>query len=103
MMMRRCPHRAGPLHPRVSCGGPAMRPAASRAGNLPTDRGGSMDPSAFDALIRAFASGGTRRRLLRLVTALPFGGALLVGEDAAGAERPHERLGRRTRQRNRKQ
>ena len=62
-----------------------------------------MDASRFDALVRAFATGGTRRRLLRLVAALPFGGALLAGEDAAGADRPHERLGRRTKQRNHKQ
>ena len=62
-----------------------------------------MDPSAFDTLVRAFATVGSRRRLLRLVAALPFGGALLAGEDAAGADRPHERLGRRTKQRNHKQ
>ena len=62
-----------------------------------------MDPSAFDTLVRAFASGGTRRRLLRLVAALPIASALLASGDAASAERPLDRLRRRTEQRNRKQ
>ena len=62
-----------------------------------------MDASRFDALVRAIATGGTRRRLLRLVAALPLGGALLANGDEAAAERPHERLGRRTQQRNRQQ
>ena len=47
---------------------------------------------------------GTRRGLLRLGVALPLAGLLagLLGEESV-AERPHERLGRRTQQRNRKQ
>lgn len=63
-----------------------------------------MDPRQFDALVRSFATGGTRRRLLTLLTALPLGGMLVTvaGEEAA-AERPHQRLGRRNKKRNRKQ
>jgi hypothetical protein len=63
-----------------------------------------MDGSQFDTLARAFATTGTRRWLVRLVAALPLGGALTtLGQDEAAAERPHERLARRTQQRNRKQ
>jgi hypothetical protein len=64
-----------------------------------------MDPSAFDALTRSFQTAGSRRWLLRrLVASLPLLGALaVVGEEEVGAERPHERLARRTQQRNRKQ
>jgi hypothetical protein len=63
-----------------------------------------MDGSQFDTLARAFATTGTRRWLVRLVAALPLGGALsTLGQDEAVAERPHERLARRTPQRNRKQ
>ena len=63
-----------------------------------------MDPSAFDTLVRSFATSGTRRWLVRLMAALPLGGALsTLGQDEAAAERPHERLARRTQQRNRKQ
>jgi hypothetical protein len=63
-----------------------------------------MDPSAFDTATRAIAQSGTRRWLVRLVATLPLGGVLTtIGADKAGAERPHERLGRRTQQRNRKQ
>ena len=35
-----------------------------------------MDPTAFDRLVRSFATGNTRRRLLGLLTALPLGGVL---------------------------
>ena len=62
----------------------------------------AKDPSAFDTLARAFATSGTRRRLVTLLAALPLGGALTTGEEAA-AQRPHKRLGRRTKQRNRQQ
>jgi hypothetical protein len=60
-----------------------------------------MNPSAFDTLVRLFAPTGTRRRLL---AGVPLLGALaVVGEDAAAAERPLDRVQRRTRRRNRKQ
>ena len=62
-----------------------------------------MDPTAFDALVRAFATGGTRRRLLRLVAALPLGGALRAMRMRREPNGPMERLGRRTQQRNRQQ
>ena len=62
-----------------------------------------MDPTRFDTLTRSFATAGTRRRLLAILTALPLGGLLLgVGEDDVAAERPHERLHRRTKQHRRK-
>ncbi len=60
-----------------------------------------MDPSAFDALVKASAPAQTRRWLLALLAALPLGGVLARFSAAeAPAERPHERLGRRTEQRN---
>ena len=63
-----------------------------------------MDPTTFDALVKSRARTGTRRWLVRLVAMLPLAGALaVVGEDAAAAERPLDRVQRRTRQRNRKQ
>ena len=63
-----------------------------------------MDGSRFDILARAIAQSGTRRRLVSLLLALPLGGVLAsAAEDAAAAERPHERLLGRTPQRNRKQ
>jgi hypothetical protein len=64
-----------------------------------------MDPVAFDTLARAIAQAGTRRRLLgRLLVGVPLLGALAPGrEEALAAERPLERLQRRTPQRNRQQ
>ena len=63
-----------------------------------------MDGSRFDTLARAIAQSGTRRRLVSLLLALPLGGVLATrGEDEAAAERPIERVRRRTPQRNRKQ
>jgi hypothetical protein len=64
-----------------------------------------MDPVAFDTLARAIAQPGTRRRLLgRLLVGVPLLGALAPGREAAlAAERPLERLQRRTPQRNRQQ
>jgi hypothetical protein len=63
-----------------------------------------MDPSAFDTLAHAVATTGTRRRLMTLLAALPLGGALTIrGAEEAAAERPIDRVQRRTKQRNRKQ
>jgi hypothetical protein len=64
-----------------------------------------MDPVAFDTLARAIAQPGTRRRLLgRLLVGVPLLGALAPGREAGvAAERPLERLQRRTPQRNRQQ
>ena len=63
-----------------------------------------MDGSHFDTLARAFATSGTRRRLVALLAALSLGAVLTtLGEDAAAAERPIDRVQQRTPQRNRKQ
>ena len=63
-----------------------------------------MDGSHFDTLARAIAQSGTRRRLVSLLLALPLGGVLaIVGEEEVAAERPLDRVQRRTPQRNRKQ
>jgi hypothetical protein len=56
----------------------------------------------LDALIRSFATAGTRRRLACLLAAVPLGG-LLAAREGARAEIPHHRLQQRTTQRNRKQ
>jgi hypothetical protein len=62
-----------------------------------------MDGSKFDRLAQAIGSGGSRRRLLGTLTALGFGAALTGLEaDNAGAEKPKDRLRRRTRQHRRK-
>src|SRR5215207_7437574 len=64
----------------------------------------AMDASAFDTLAHAVATTGTRRRLMTLLAALPLGGALTIrGAEEAAAERPIDRVQRRTKQRNRKQ
>jgi hypothetical protein len=63
-----------------------------------------MDGSHVDTLARAIAQRGTRRWLVRLVATLPLGGALTTrSADEAAAERPIDRLQRRTPQRNRQQ
>ena len=64
-----------------------------------------MDGSHFDTLARSFAHSGTRRRLVCLLLALPLGGVLAIAAEAGQvvAERPIDRLQRRTKQRNRKQ
>lgn len=63
-----------------------------------------MEPIAFDTLARAIAQTGNRRGLLRLLAAIPlFAVAATVDSDAAGAERPNDRLQGRTPQRNKKQ
>ena len=49
-----------------------------------------MDPSAFDTLVRSFATADTRRRVLaRLVAALPLAGTLAAREDGPGANAAH--------------
>src|SRR5215211_3639012 len=65
--------------------------------------GTTMNTNHFDHLTKTLSM-GTRRGLLHLGAALPLVGLLaaLLGEESV-AERPHERLGRRTQQRNRKQ
>ena len=63
-----------------------------------------MDPSRFDAMTRVIARTGTRRWLLPRVAAASVLGALLSGDaEVAGAERPSDRIRRRSKQRNRKQ
>jgi hypothetical protein len=64
-----------------------------------------MDGSHFDTLARAIAQGGTRRRLVSLLLALPLGGVLtpLGEEEAAAQQSPIDRVRQRTPQRNRKQ
>jgi hypothetical protein len=62
-----------------------------------------MDPSTFDTLTRAIAHTGTRRRLVALLAALPLDGLLTgMARNDAAAERPVDRLHRRTQPRNRK-
>jgi hypothetical protein len=64
-----------------------------------------MDANRFDVLSRQLSTLDTRRGLLRLLTALPLAGALAAirGAEEAAAERPLDRVQRRTPQRNRKQ
>ncbi len=63
-----------------------------------------LDPTAGETRGHAPAPRGTRRWLVRLVGSLSLGGVLaVVGAEASAAERPHERLGQRTPQRNRRQ
>jgi hypothetical protein len=63
-----------------------------------------MDPTRFDTLARAFATGGTRRRLVAVLATLPLGGVLFGLEDKeAAAEHPRHRVKRRNQQRKRKQ
>ena len=64
-----------------------------------------MDGSHFDTLARTIAHSGTRRRLVSLLLALPLGGVLVIAAEAGQvvAERPLDRVQRRTKQRNRKQ
>jgi hypothetical protein len=63
----------------------------------------AIEGSRFDALARAFAQTGPRRRLVTLLAALPLGGVLAgVGEEESAAEGPLDRVQRRSKQRNRK-
>lgn len=62
-----------------------------------------MDPSVFDTPMQPRVKGKTRRRILTLLAALPLVDALATARNEASAEKPHERLRRRTKQRNRKQ
>ena len=67
-----------------------------------------MDPSTFDSLVRALTPGGTRRRLIAAMAALPLAGGLAaIAAETAEAESPRDRLKRRQdanrrRRRNRK-
>jgi hypothetical protein len=62
-----------------------------------------MDATRFDTLVRSFARGDTRRRILAVLAALPLGGLLLaLGGEEAAAERPRDRLKRRNKQHHRK-
>jgi hypothetical protein len=66
--------------------------------------GTPMDAEHVDRIATGLGSGASRRRLLRLGSALLPGGLLAAWQrEAAGAERPHERLARRTPQRNHQQ
>lgn len=62
-----------------------------------------MDPSRFDTLARSIAQTGTRRWLLPRLAAASLLGVLAAGDQEAGAERPSNRLQRRSKQRNKKQ
>jgi hypothetical protein len=56
-----------------------------------------MAPPAFEALTRAFQTGGSRRRLLRrLVASLPLVGVVAGGAEESAAERPIDRVQGRT-------
>ena len=62
-----------------------------------------MDSHRFDALTRVFAAGGTRRRILAAVAALPLGELLSTFDaDEASAERPRGRQKRHNKQHHRK-
>ena len=62
-----------------------------------------MEDSAFDRFARTVGTGGSRRRLLGLLTGLSLGSALTVlATHEATAEKPKDRLSRRTRQHRRK-
>ncbi len=63
-----------------------------------------MDPVRFDTLTRVLGQIRGRRGVVALIAALPLGGVLTgVTADDAAAERPGDRLQRRSRQRNQKQ
>lgn len=63
-----------------------------------------MDGVTFDRLARACGALGSRRQLLGLLAGLGLGGVLpALGENAAAAERPRDRLKRRNKQHHRKQ
>lgn len=63
-----------------------------------------MDATRFDSLVRAFAQGSTRRRLVTLLGTVLFSSVVFgLADDDAAAERPHDRVKRRSKQRNRKQ
>lgn len=59
-----------------------------------------MDESRFDQIARAVSTSGTRRRLLGSLAGLGLGGALAALD--AEAEKPKDRLSRRTKQHRRK-
>ncbi len=62
-----------------------------------------MDDTAIDRLTRAVGADSSRRRLLGALTGLGLGGVLAVlATDDAGAEKPKDRLRRRTKQHRRK-
>lgn len=62
-----------------------------------------MNDTAMDRLTRVAGADSSRRRLLGALTGLGLGGVLAVlGTDDAGAEKPKDRLRRRTQQHRRK-
>lgn len=62
-----------------------------------------MDHTGLDRITRLTGGDSSRRRLLGALTGLGLGGALAVlGPDDAGAEKPKDRLRRRTQQHRRK-
>jgi hypothetical protein len=66
--------------------------------------GAGMDPTAFDVLARSFGAAASRRLLLRRLAALSFWGApITLGAGGVLAQRPLDRVRRRTQQRHRKQ
>jgi hypothetical protein len=70
-------------------GVPRPHPLPARLGCGPGHpSGGAMDPTTFDTLVRSYARRGSRRWLVRLVAALPLGGALAVTRgDVRGTRR----------------
>ena len=94
--MHRRPHCAG--LPGGSVAGTPRR-AAGHIGSR-----AKMDPARFDGLTRVLSQASSRRGVMAFLAALPLAGVLTtLSDDEAVAERPRNRLQRRTGQRNRKQ
>src|SRR5688500_12945867 len=99
---RRHGEMASRLHPSTTATAllgrrPRLRPWARDPGAI------AMDMDHFDRATKILSTAGTRRGLVHLMAAVPVLGVLMAAADEeAKAERPVQRLGRRTQQRNRK-